>query len=277
MYMFKGANFSFPLNQRTYILGILNITPDSFFDGGKWNEPEIAIRHALQMQKNGADIIDVGAQSTRPGHIELTDDEELSVLKQFLPSLLKNVSIPISVDTFYPKVAQYALENGASIINDVSGIFNPEMAKLIQKYNAGWIVMHSGKSDSDSEIIYPNGVVEDVLSFFGEMKEKSMRYGISSHQLCFDLGIGFGKSHADNLTLIREINRLKSTDSALLTALSCKRMVAYETNAEGEDRLFGTIAADTLAIAGGTDFIRVHHVKEAKLAAKMADVLTREK
>lgn len=276
MYFFQGNGFSFPLNTRTYIMGILNVTPDSFFDGGKWNSPQVALEHALEMEKDGADLLDIGAQSTRPGHTPLTDAQELRVLQQFLPLLAKRVKIPISVDTFYPLVAEYALQNGAQIVNDVSGVFSEQMADIVRRYRAGWIVMHSGNSDSDTVAEYPNGVTQDVLSFFDRMQKKCASCGISAEQICFDMGIGFGKSHADNLELIRNISKLKQKDRALLTALSCKRVVANETAADGEDRLYGTLAADTLAIAGGTDFIRVHHVREAALAAKMTDALVRE-
>lgn len=256
-------------------MGILNVTPDSFFDGGKWNDPQNAVRHALEMERDGADIIDIGAQSTRPGHKALSDKEELTVLQTCLDAVLEAVHVPVSVDTFYPLVADYALSRGVAIVNDVSGVFNPKMAQIVRRHDAGWIVMHSGKSDSDGICVYPNGVCADVQAFFRHMKEECTKSGILPERLCFDIGIGFGKSNEDNLALLRGLSGLKETDCALLTALSCKRVVANTTDAAGEDLLYGTIAADTLAIAAGTDFIRVHHVKEAKLAAKMADALTR--
>lgn len=275
MQYFRGNGFSFPLNTRTYIMGILNVTPDSFFDGGKWNSPQIALQRAVQMEKDGTDLLDIGAQSTRPGHTPLSDREELEVLKQFLPLIASRVHIPISVDTFYPLVAEYALQNGAQIINDVSGTFSEDIADLVCKHHAGWIMMHSGNGNSDTVANYEKGVTNDVLAFFDAMQARCCAFGISTEQLCFDMGIGFGKSHTDNLELIRNIRMLKRNDRALLTALSCKRVVANETNAEGDDRLYGTLAADTLAIAGGTDFIRVHHIKESVFAAKMADAVVR--
>lgn len=275
MALFQGKDFSFPLNQRTYIMGILNITADSFFDGGKWNSPSRALEHALQMERDGADILDIGAQSTRPGHIPLTDAEELSVLQTYLPRLAEKVQIPISVDTFFPRVAAYALENGASIVNDVSGIFQPDMAQIVKDHSAGWVVMHSGKSDSDNVAHYENGVVEDVKSFFAEMQARCLAIGIAPEQICYDIGIGFGKTRADDLELLQHISEIKQPNAALMTALSCKRVIAQNTGAEGEERLYGTLAANTLAIAGGTDFIRVHHVRENKLAAKMTDALVR--
>lgn len=276
-YYFKGNGFSFEINKRTYIMGILNVTPDSFFDGGQWNSPEKAVEHALKMQEDGADIIDIGAQSTRPGSTLLSEDEELEIIKKYIPAVTSAVNVPVSVDTFYPKVAEYCLENGAKIINDVSSKMDREMALVVKKHNAGWIVMHTGNASASQEADYSKcgGVVNDVLAFFDKAEEIAAEYSISRENICFDMGFGFGKSHFDNLELLRNIDKLKSPERALLTALSCKRLVKNETGADGYDRVFGTLAADTLAIAGGTDFIRVHHVKEACLAAKMTDAVVR--
>ena len=276
-YYFKGNGFSFEINKRTYIMGILNVTPDSFFDGGQWNSPEKAVEHALKMQEDGADIIDIGAQSTRPGSVLLSEEEELEIIKKYIPAVTSAVNVPVSVDTFYPRVAKYCLENGAKIINDVSSKMDREMALVVKKHNAGWIVMHTGNASASQEADYSKcgGVVNDVLAFFDKAEEIAAEYAISRENICFDMGFGFGKSHFDNLELLRNIDKLKFPERALLTALSCKRLVKNETGADGYDRVFGTLAADTLAIAGGTDFIRVHHVKEACLAAKMTDAVVR--
>lgn len=277
MASFRGKNFCFPLNSQTYIMGILNITADSFFDGGKWNTPQRALEHALKIEADGADILDIGAQSTRPGHVPMTDLEELTVLQAYLPQIAEAVHIPISVDTFFPRVAEYALAHGASIVNDVSGVFNADMAQIVKSNHAGWIIMHSGRSDSDNAVTYKNGVVEDVKLFFDEMHKQCRKAGVSGEQICYDIGIGFGKDRTDDMELIRHIAEIKQPQYALMTALSCKRIIAQHTGADGNDRLFGTLAANTLAIAGGTDFIRVHHVYEHKLAAKMADAIKRKK
>lgn len=276
-YYFKGNGFSFEINKRTYIMGILNVTPDSFFDGGQWNSPEKAVEHALKMQEDGADIIDIGAQSTRPGSVLLSEEEELEIIKKYIPAVTSAVNVPVSVDTFYPRVAEYCLENGAKIINDVSSKMDREMALVVKKHNAGWIVMHTGNASASQEADYSKcgGVVNDVLAFFDKAEKIAVEYSISRENICFDMGFGFGKSHFDNLELLRNIDKLKFPERALLTALSCKRLVKNETGADGYDRVFGTLAADTLAIAGGTDFIRVHHVKEACLAAKMTDAVVR--
>ncbi len=272
---FSGKNFDFELGKKTYVMGILNVTVDSFFDGGKYNSPEKAVEHTKRMLIEGADIIDIGAHSTRPGHTVLSPDEELEIIKRYLPLLANETNAIISVDTFYPDVAEYALGNGASIINDVSGVFNPEMAELVKKYNCGWIIMHTGGGDSSTVMDYKNGVIQDVIDFFQSMLNKCESYGISKNQLAFDIGIGFGKSHEDNLELIRNINKIKIKDVALITALSSKRVVANATNAEKEDLVYGTISANALAIQGGTDIIRVHNVRENVLAARMCDAVLR--
>ena len=277
MFFFKGNGFEFPLNTRTYIMGILNITPNSFFDGGKYNTVEAAISRCEQMQTQGADIIDIGANSTNPKAEILTENEELEIIKSFLPLIVKKCLKPVSVDTFYPSVAKFALENGVNIINDVSGRFNPDMAKLIKDYNAGYIVMHNPAFSSSEIADYTQqgGAVNSVNSFFESMQTKLCDYGVKAESICCDMGIGFSKSHKDNVELIKNMKALKKENRALLCALSCKRVTGIPTSAEGEDRLYPTIAADTLAIAGGADFIRVHHVKEAVLSAKMADEIVR--
>lgn len=273
--MFSGNKFAFPLMEKTYIMGILNVTSDSFFDGGLFNSPQKALEHAKQMISEGADIIDIGAQSTRPGCVQLSADEELEIIKNYLPMLYDETGAVISVDTFYPQVAKYALENGASIINDVSGVFNEEIARLVRCYNCGWIIMHTGGGDAQTVPQYKTSVTEDVILFFHEILHKCEEFGISKNQIALDMGIGFGKTNEQNIELIKNIDKLKIKDVALLTALSSKRVVANATGADGYDRVYGTIAADVLAIAGGTDFIRVHNVKENALAVKMADAIVR--
>lgn len=273
--MFSGKKFSFELGKKTYIMGILNVTADSFFDGGLYNSPPKALEHVKMMLQDGADIIDIGAQSTRPGCVQLSADEELNIIKNYLPMLYNETGAVISVDTFYPQVAEYAINNGAAIINDVSGVFNKDMARLVRDYNCGWVMMHTGGGDAQNVPDYKTSVTEDVISFFDDMLTKCKEFGIAKNQIILDMGIGFGKTNEQNIELIKNMNNLKIKDIALLTALSSKRVVANATGVDGYDRVYGTIAADVLAIAGGTDFIRVHNVKENALAAKMADTVVR--
>ncbi len=273
--IFSGKDFSFELGKKTYVMGVLNVTEDSFFDGGMYNSPEKAISYTKRMLEDGADIIDIGANSSRPGHTVLSEKDELEIIKQYLPLLKNETNALISVDTFYPKVTEYALENGASIVNDISGVFNPEMAELVKTYSCGWIIMHTGGGNSSTVVDYEKGVSYAVLEFFMETLKKCEEFGVSKNQLCFDMGIGFGKSHKDNLELIKNIKDIKIKDVALLTALSSKRVVANSTKAQKEDLIYGTISANSLAIQGGTDIIRVHNVRENILAAKMCDAVVR--
>lgn len=272
--MFKGKNFEFELGNKTYIMGILNVTDDSFYDGGKYNSKEKALKHTREMLNDGADIIDIGAQSTRPGHKLIGADEELEIIKKYLPYLYNETKAVISVDTFYPIVAEYALQNGASIINDVSGTFSNEMASVIKKNNAGWIITHTGGGNSDFVPEYKNSIVEEVKAFFIDAQDECKKYGISNDSIMFDIGVGFGKTTEQSIELLRNLNSLK-TNNALLVALSSKRMIGETTNSDGYDRVYGTISANTLAIANGADFVRIHNVKENALALKMADAIVR--
>lgn len=273
--IFSGNNFSFELGKKTYVMGILNVTDDSFFDGGKYNSPERAVEHTKRMLDEGADIIDIGAHSTRPNHKKLTPDEELEIIKNYLPLIYDETNAVISVDTFYPSVAQYALENGASIINDVSGVFNTEMAQLVKMYNCGWIITHTGGADSSTIPDYKNDIITEVNGFFIDTLKKCEEIGINKKQLCFDVGIGFGKSYEHNLELIKNVDKVKIDNAAMLMALSSKRVVKLSTGAENDDLVYGTIAGNVLAISGGADIIRVHNVKENVLAVKMADAVLR--
>ena len=273
--IFSGNNFSFELGKKTYVMGILNVTKDSFADGGKYNTPEKAKEHTREMLLQGANIIDIGAQSTRPGSVLMSVQEELNIIKQYLPCLANEFDCVFSVDTFYPEVAEYALNNGASIINDVSGKFNKDMAELVLKYDCGWIITHTGNGDAQTVPDYKTSVTEDVIIFFDEVLDKCNQLQIPHNRIMLDIGIGFGKSYEHNIEVIKNIKRIKRQNVALLTELSLKRVVGIATDSDKEDRLYGTISANTLAIVGGTDFIRVHNVKEAVLGAKMADAVLR--
>ena len=273
--IFSGKDFSFELGKKTYVMGILNVTKDSFADGGKYNTPDKAKVHTKEMLLQGADIIDIGAQSTRPGSTLMSAEEELNIIKRYLPYLTNEFDCVFSVDTFYPQVAEYALNNGASIINDVSGTFNADMAELVLKYDCGWIITHTGNGNAETVPDYKTSVTEDIISFFDEVLEKSTQLQIPHNRIMLDVGIGFGKNYEQNIEVIKNINKIRRNNVALLTALSLKRVVGTATNAEKDDRLYGTISANALAIVGGTDFIRVHNVKENVLGAKMADAVVR--
>lgn len=274
--MFRAGKHEFPLGKKTYVMGILNYTPDSFSDGGMYFSPEAAFEHALQMSGQGADIIDIGANSTRPDAEILTAGQEKERLLTVLPKICGRVDAAISVDTFYPVCAEAALKAGVDIINDVSGVFNPEMAKLAVKYGAGYIVMHN-PCGSAAAAEYESGVVAEVRKFFVDSIELAARCGLPKERLCLDIGLGFGKTYEDNLELIANMQWLKFKGIALLAAGSRKRFIGKASGqSDSALRDSGTVAAHTAAIAGGADIIRVHDVFSGVQGARVADAIYRK-
>lgn len=274
--MFKAGKHEFPLGKKTYVMGILNYTPDSFSDGGLYFTPEKALEHAILMVEQGADIIDIGANSTRPDAVILTAEEEKERLVPVIEAICGKVKAAVSVDTFYPVCAEAALKAGADIINDVSGVFNPDMAKLAVKYGAGYIVMHN-PCGSAKTTDYENGVVAEVRKFFVDAITLAAQCGLSKNQLCLDMGFGFGKSYEDNLELIRNTQWLKFKGVALLAAGSRKRFIGTASGEENSAlRDAGTVAAHTAAVAGGADIIRVHDVFSGVQGARVADAVYRK-
>lgn len=262
--IFSARGRDFPLN-RPYIMGILNVTPDSFSDGGQYFSPAAAIARAKEMEGQGADIIDVGGQSTRPGHTAVSQEEEWERLQAVLPQILREVHIPISVDTFYPWVAKKVLAAGVHIINDVHG-FPDEMFQAAADSGCGCIIM------------CPTGSVPDIYShvkgFFEGRRAAAKRHSIKEARLCFDPGIGFGKTYEENLKLIAHVERTRLPGVACLMAASRKRVTGQPCgNPPFAARLPATLAAHTAALLGGADFLRVHDVAESRQAALMAHAL----
>ena len=272
---FIHKNGSFELGKKTYIMGILNVTPDSFYDGGRYNSCEKALAQAQKMVRDGADIIDIGANSTRPDAEILSEYEELQIIREYVPLLTEKINTVFSVDTFYPAVAEYALNNGVSIINDVSGVFNEKMVETVKKHKCGYALMYNGRTaENNSDKI---SVTDKAVSFFEQMLEKCKKYGIPPEYIMLDSGIGFSGSFDEDIELIKNTSELKNKSCAYLTALSNKRVIKNSSGADGEDRVYGTLAANVLAVAGGTDFVRVHNVKENRLAINTADRIIRGK
>lgn len=248
----KDKNIEY--GSKILVMGIVNVTPDSFSDGGKWYGADNAVNHALQLVDDGADILDFGAQSTRPGYTEISPEEEWSRLERVLPRVREKIDIPISVDTYFPQVAQKAIDAGADIINDVSGVFNEDIAQIVKDTGCGWVIMHNG-----------SGGCKEVKTFFEDITEKCRRFSIESNQLCLDMGIGFGKDYEQNLELIANIPDYKIQGYPLLLGTSRKRVIGTSSGqSDPAQRVYGNIAADTTAILGGTDIIRIHDVKNEK-------------
>lgn len=218
----------------------------------------------MDLISQGADIIDLGAQSTRPNYSEITPEEEWSRLQPVITGLRKaDKSIPVSVDTYFPYVAENALKAGADIINDVSGVVTPKMAKIVKNTDCGWILMHNG-----------SGSVPEVDKFFKAALKQCLDYGIEKEHICLDMGIGFGKDYNQNLELISKIGEYKPADLPLLLGTSRKRVIGQGSRQEIADkRVYGNIAADTVAVLGGVDIIRLHDVENEKQGIYMAEEL----
>lgn len=253
---------------RTYIMGILNVTPDSFSDGGLFAAAGAAVAHAYQMIEQGADIIDIGGQSTRPGHTPISPDEEWSRIQPVLSELCGNVSAPISVDTYYPEVAQRAAELGVEIFNDVTGFRDPLMRKYAAKYKVGCVVMHDIQLDEAAD------ACAELIDFYKRRTADCIADGIAPECICLDPGIGFGKSYEQNLQIAAQFERQCLDGYTMLAAASRKRVVGMSCgNPPFDQRCSGTIAIHTACILGGAHIIRVHDVPEAVQAAQVADAI----
>lgn len=252
-------------NSSVRIMGILNVTPDSFSDGGLYLDSASASSHACEMISCGADIIDIGAMSTRPGSEKIASELEIDRLERVLYGIREKSDIPISIDTVYPETADFALENGADIINDVTGVFNNEMASVVKKHGAGWIIMHNKSSDAGDKIEYKKGIINDISGFFDMMLNKCEKFGISEENLCLDPGFGFGKNTQENIEILKNTDKLSNRNIMYLTALSRKRFIGDITGeSTASNRDAGTLAADLLACLGGSDILRVHDVKSTR-------------
>lgn len=253
----------FNLRGKTLVMGILNITPDSFSDGGKYLSADAAIAQAKQLIDDGADIIDVGAESTRPGAVPISASEEITRLEKILPAI-KKISVPISIDTYKPEVAKFSLEHGADIINDVHGLEDSRMVDVAKKFDAHVIAMHSEKcSDGD--------IIDDVKKFFRRTLAK-----FDSAQIVFDVGIGFGKTQEENLEIMRRLNELKILDGKeinLMVGVSRKSFIGQMTGLPINQRDEATGAACVWAIMQGVNLVRVHNVKMISRMCLMADKL----
>ncbi len=248
------------------VVGILNVTPDSFFDGGKYFDREAAVAHAVAMARSGADLLDIGAESSRPGSLPITEAEELRRLIPVVQAVCDAVSIPVSVDTTKASVARRALEAGARIVNDISGLrFDRDMAAVVAESGAGLVLMHMRGTPRTMQCnpVYAD-VVQDVKGFFAERLEAAVQAGISTEQIILDPGIGFGKLLDHNLTLLARLRELTAFGRPVMVGVSRKSFIGQVLDRPVEGRLFGTAAAVAVAVAHGAALVRVHDVAEMK-------------
>ena len=261
----------FDYNKRTYIMGILNVTPDSFSDGGNFNSVDKALEHATKMIKEGVDIIDLGGESTRPGHNYVDVDEELRRVIPVIKKLKEKLNIPISVDTYKSKVADESLKLGVEMINDIWGLRkDKDMASVIKKHNAYVCIMHNQDNTE-----YDKDIMECIKEFLLESINIAIEAGIDKNKIILDPGIGFGKTYKQNLEVLKRLSELKTLGYPILLGTSRKSVIGNTLDLPPKERVEGTIATTVLGIRDGVDIVRVHDVEKNLRAAKMADAIYR--
>lgn len=270
LFFLKLKNREIRLGERTVILGVLNVTPDSFSDGGKFQDPDRAFAHALEMEEQGADIIDVGAESTRPGSARISAAEELRRLIPVLKRLKGHLSIPISVDTYKAEVAERALEHGAEIINDPSGLtFEPQLARVAANYDAGLIVNHMrGTPESWARLGPMPDVMGNILRDMDATISRARHSGIDRARMVIDPGMGFGKRKEQNSEIIARLREMARLELPIMVGPSRKLFLA-QPDAVGTQ--FATAAAVVASIMNGAHMVRVHDVHVMRVAADVAD------
>lgn len=259
------------LKDRTLIMGILNGTPDSFSDGGRYNTSDTAVAHAKLMIEQGADILDVGVESTRPGHTQISEAEELERMKEVLLPVLECSTVPVSVDTYRAETADFALSQGAHILNDIWGLkYDKDMAAVAAKYDVPVIIMHNQNSTDYDDII------DDMKAFFFSSVDLALKEGVKPQNIWLDPGIGFGKDYAQNVEVIQRLGEITVYEYPVLLAPSRKRFIGTILNdIPADQRDEGTVATCITGMIQGVDMVRVHNVEMHKRAITVADVLLR--
>ena len=268
----KGRSYRF---DRAWLMGIVNVTPDSFYEGGSFRDPERAIEHGLQLAEDGADIIDVGGESTRPGADPVMAEEESRRVVPVVAGLRAKTKTLISVDTMKPDVAAAALDAGADIINDISSFrLDPRILDLAARKKAGFILMHmQGTPKTMQAHPHYDDVIGEIRSFLSQKIEVAEAYGLRREHLIIDPGIGFGKRLEDNLALLNGLEAFLELDRPILVGVSRKSFIGKILNAPPEDRLEGTIAASVVSLVRGAHILRVHDVRAVKRAVLVAEAI----
>jgi len=275
-YTWHCGAYKLKLGENTSIMGVLNVTPDSFSDGGRFFSQKKAVDHALKMADEGADIIDIGGESTRPGSLAVSAEEEISRVAPIIKKLSKKMRIPLSIDTTKSDVARIALDNGAAIVNDISGLrFDRKMAQLISEYKAGCVIMHiKGTPRTMQRTPRYNNLLTEITAWLKKSSTIALQAGVKKRQIAIDPGIGFGKTLKHNLEILNKLDSFKRLGFPVLVGLSRKSFIGKLLDLPVNKRLVGTAAACACAIRNGAHIIRVHDVKEMKQVAKIADTLS---
>lgn len=275
-WILRGCSFEWG---RTYLMGVLNVTPDSFSDGGEFNTPAAALGQAQQLVAGGADIIDLGGQSTRPGSVEISLEEELERVLSVLQSIRPEILVPISVDTTRAAVARAAVEAGADIINDISAAtFDPDMLLTVAQLNVPIVLMHiRGKPQTMQQLTDYQDLIGEIYQFLERQIEAAIASGISRDKIIIDPGIGFAKNYEQSLEILRRLSVFRSLNCPILVGTSRKSFIGRILNQpDPKARIWGTAATCCAAIAGGADILRVHDVKEMQDVCKVADAIFRQ-
>ena len=276
-FILRWSGYNFDLGRRTHVMGVLNVTPDSFSDGGLFFDSDIALDHALGMVRDGADIIDVGGESTRPYAEEVSLQEELDRVIPVIERLCKAVRVPISIDTLKAEVAREALAAGASIINDISALgFDPDMAAVAAEAKVPLILMHmkGTPGDMQSHPTYED-LIQEISLFLNEAMDRAIEGGVDRKMIVLDPGIGFGKTFDHNLMILRDLKRFHALGRPLLVGSSNKAFIGHILNREAHERDTGTMATVAAAVMNGAHIVRVHNVKMAVETVKIVDAIKR--
>lgn len=266
------GNKEFNIGERTYIMGILNVTPDSFSDGGKFNEIEAAVAQAKKLVEDGADIIDIGGESTRPGAEYVTEEEEIKRVVPIIKAIKEQLDVIISIDTYKSKTAEEAVKAGADIINDIWGAkYDKNIAKVAAKYNVPIILMHNRQPKP-----YEN-LMKDVVADLQESIDIAIEAGVKKENIILDPGIGFAKTYEENLIVMNNCEIIKEMGYPVLLGTSRKSMIGLTLNLPVNERVEGTLATTVMGIMKGMEFIRVHDVLENKRVAVMTDTILKAK
>lgn len=275
--MWRVGERVFDCSERTIVMGILNVTPDSFSEGGRFFEPEEATRHAAQMVTDGADVVDVGGESTRPGSDPVPPDEELRRVLPVIERIVQqNLEVPISIDTRKAEVADRALAAGATAVNDISAGADPEMFGVVRKHDAAIVLMHmKGKPKTMQEAPAYEDVVGEVHEFLRERIEAAEFAGIDAERIAIDPGIGFGKNLEHNLELMRRIDTFLDLGRPVLVGPSRKRFIGTLLDVSEDERVEGTVGAVAWLVSRGAHIVRVHDVREVVRAVRVIDAIVR--
>ncbi len=264
----KIGNRDFDTTNHTYIMGILNVTPDSFSDGGKWTMPDAALYRVEEMIQEGADIIDVGGESTRPGHSQISDEEEMERVLPVIETVKARFDVPVSLDTYKSGVASAGIKAGADMINDIWGLkYDTAMAKVIADAGVACCLMHNR-----NEAVYKDFMSEVLVDLEASL-EVAQQAGIPYDRICLDPGIGFGKSYEQNLLIMQRLDALHALGMPVLLGASRKSVIGLTLELPAEERLEGTLATSVMAVMKGVAFVRVHDIKENLRAIRMAEAI----